>query len=179
MSIGTIFGIFRVSHRLYRESPHHKWKARTGNLGPRQTNQYLGKGQTSRQKAPAFLPANRPLVPLLLLQTACPYSIATLKDTHTDQTPQPRQGLLSFPVDRRTKRPTKGSSSLLCGTRPGPIAKFRHLPSDLHGQGKISVETHVATTVLKQPKEDQCLLTARDQPPKQVHFPLTLPCGCS
>ena len=52
-------------------------------------------------------------------------------------------------------------------------------PSDLHGQRKISMETHVATTVLKQPKEDQCLLTVRDQLPKQVHFPLTLPCGCS
>ena len=56
---------------------------------------------------------------------------------------------------------------------------FLFLPSDLHGQGKISVEMHVGTSALKQPKEDQCLLTARDQPPKQVHFPLTLPCGCS
>ena len=57
--------------------------------------------------------------------------------------------------------------------------KYWHLPSDLHGQGKISVETHVATTAPKWSKEDQCLLTARDQLPKQVHFPLTLPCKCS
>ena len=37
----------------------------------------------------------------------------------------------------------------------------------------------MATTVLKWPKEDQGLPTARDQPPKQVHLPLTLHCKCS
>ena len=52
-----------MSHRLYWESTHRKWKARTGNLGPRQRNQYQGKGQTSRPKAPAFLPVNRPWSP--------------------------------------------------------------------------------------------------------------------
>ena len=59
------------------------------------------------------------------------------------------------------------------------ILKILDAPSDLHSQGKISVETHVATTAPKRSKEDQCLLTARDQLPKQVHFPLTLPCKCS
>ena len=40
----------RVSHRLYWESTHRKWKARTGNLGPRQRNQYQGKAKHPGRK---------------------------------------------------------------------------------------------------------------------------------
>ena len=57
--------------------------------------------------------------------------------------------------------------------------KSWHLPSDLHGQGRISMETRGATLRSDWPGKDQHLPTARDQPPKQEHFPLTLHCKCS
>ena len=57
--------------------------------------------------------------------------------------------------------------------------KYCHLPSDLHGQGRISMETRGATLCSDWPGEDQRLPTTRDQPPKQEHLPLTLHCKCS
>ena len=59
------------------------------------------------------------------------------------------------------------------------ILKILDAPSDLHGQGRISMETHGATLHSDWPGKDQRLPTARDQLPKQVHLPLTLHCKCS
>ena len=52
-------------------------------------------------------------------------------------------------------------------------------PSDLHGQGRISMEMRGATLCSDWPGKDQRLPTTRDQPPKQEHLPLTLHCKCS
>ena len=59
------------------------------------------------------------------------------------------------------------------------ILKILDAPSDLHGQGRISMETRGATLRSDWLGKDQRLPTARDQLPKQVHLPLTLHCKCS
>ena len=139
---------------------HYKWLPGVSKRGP------FSSGRQSWRKERAIPFPN----------TNCQPAQEAVQEGHWKYTENPSSLVLSR---------LPGSGTPLCSFRKTDIpttckkAKFFISPSDLHSQGRISMETRGATLRSDWPGKEQHLPTARDQLPKQVHLPLTLHCKCS